>query len=94
VNDGILIRLSIPSMTEDRRKEMVKVVGQLAEQARVSIRTAREDIHKGFKQQEENNEITSDDLLDAKLALQEIVDAYNLQVKDIAAAKEKDILTI
>jgi len=94
VNDGVLIRLSVPSMTEDRRKEMVKVVGQLAEQARVSIRTAREDIHKGFKQQEENNEITSDDLLDAKLALQEIVDAYNLQVKEISAAKEKDILTI
>jgi ribosome recycling factor len=94
VNDGILIRLSVPPMTEDRRKEMVKVVGQLAEAARVSMRNAREEIHKTFKQQEEANQLTSDDVLDAKLELQEIVDGYNGQIKDITAAKEKDIMTI
>jgi ribosome recycling factor len=94
VNDGILIRLSVPPMTEERRREMVKVVGQLAEAARVSVRNAREEIHKTFKQQEEANQLTSDDVLDAKLELQEIVDGYNGQIKDITAAKEKDIMTI
>lgn len=94
VNDGILIRLNIPPMTEERRKEMVKLVGQFEEQAKVSMRNIREEILKEAKKQEDNNQMTSDDIIDFKVALQEEVDKFNEQVKGIASAKEKDILTV
>jgi ribosome recycling factor len=94
VNDGILIRLSVPPMTEERRKEMVKVIGQLSEEARVGIRSIREDLWKDIKRQEDDNEMTSDDVVDAKEDLQKVVDAYNEKIKDLAATKEKEIMTI
>ena len=94
VNDGNLIRLSVPPMTEERRKEMVKVIGQITETARIGIRNIREDIIKDFKRQEENDEITDDDVAAQKKKLQEIVDAYNVKIKEIAAAKEKEVMTI
>lgn len=94
VNDGALIRLSIPPMTEERRKEMSKVVGQLAEQAKVSIRNIREDLHKDLKKQEDDNTMTADDVVSGKKDLQAVVDGYNEHVKDIAVAKEKEIMTI
>ncbi len=93
-NDGSVIRLSIPPMSEERRKEMTKVVGQLAEQARIAIRNTREEILKECKKQEDDNEITSDELEGIKKNLQEVVDSYNEQVKEIAAAKEKEVMTI
>lgn len=94
VNDGVIIRLSVPPMTEERRKEMVKVAGHLAEQARIAIRTAREEMVKELKRTEDDNEITKDDLENEKKDLQAAVDAANGQVKDLAAAKEKEIMTI
>lgn len=94
VNDGVLIRLSVPPMTEERRKEMVKVMGQLAEQAKIAIRGAREEELKTLKAQEENNEITEDDLKGQKEELQKIVDGYNDKIKELAAAKEKEVMTI
>ena len=94
VNDGVLIRLSIPPMTEERRKEMVKVVHQLEEQTRISIRAVREEIVKELKAQEDANEITSDDLADARDLLQTNVDTYNALIKEITANKEKEVMTI
>ncbi len=94
VNDGIVIRLSVPPMTEDRRKEMVKVAGHLAEQARIAIRTAREEMVKELHREESENALTKDDLENEKKDLQVAVDAANTQVKDLAAAKEKEIMTI
>lgn len=94
VNDGVLIRLSVPPMTEERRKEMVKVIGQVSEQARVGIRSAREELLKDIKRQEEENLMTSDDVLDAKAKLQTLVDSYNEKIKEIAGAKEKEVMTI
>ncbi len=94
VNDGILIRLSIPPMTEERRKEMVKAMGQMVELARVSVRSVREDILKDLKKKQEDDEITEDDLEGLKKDLQEIVDKYNDQIKEVAAAKEKEVMTI
>jgi ribosome recycling factor len=93
-NDGNVIRLSIPPMSEERRKEMVKVVGQLAEQARIAIRNVREELLKEFKKQEEDNEITEDDLEGIKKDLQEVVESYNEKVKEAAGAKEKEVMTI
>ncbi len=94
INDGNLIRLNIPQMTEERRKEMVKVVGQYAEAARISVRNVREEILKDFKKQEEENKLTKDDMESEKKDLQETVDKYNEKIKEIAAAKEREILTI
>jgi ribosome recycling factor len=93
-NDGNLIRLSIPQMTEERRKEMVKVVSHLGEQARIAMRVARDEILKALKQQEDKNAITKDDLESEKKKLQEEVDKFNAMIKDIVTLKEKEIMTI
>jgi ribosome recycling factor len=94
VNDGILIRLSIPQMTEERRKEMVKQLGQMMEQAKIAVRNVREEILKDLKKQQEENNLTDDDFEGQKKDLQEIVDKYNEKIKDIAAVKEKEVMTI
>jgi len=94
VNDGVLIRLSIPPMTEERRKELVKVLGKLAEEARIALRNVREDAIKDLKKKQDNGEYTEDDVENEKKDLQEVVDKYNAQIKDITEAKEKEIMTI
>lgn len=94
INDGNVIRLNIPQMTEERRKEMVKVVGQLAEKARIGVRNVREEILKDLKRQEDENILTSDDVDSEKKQLQEVVDKYNEKIKEAASAKEKEIMTI
>ncbi len=94
VNDGMLVRLNIPPMTEERRKEMVKLLGQISEKAKIAIRNVREEIIKEFKKQEEEQNLTEDDISGMKKDLQEVVDRYNEQVKEISAAKEKEIMTI
>ncbi|GAC1412265.1 MAG: ribosome recycling factor [Candidatus Doudnabacteria bacterium] len=94
VNDGALIRLNIPQMTEERRKEMVKQLGQMAEQAKISLRNIREEVIKELKRQQEEDNLTDDDFEGQKKDLQEIVDKYNDQIKEIAAAKEKEVMTI
>jgi len=94
VNDGVLVRLSIPPMTEERRKEMVKVAGHLSEQARISVRNVREEILKEMKSSEENGEMTKDDIEQEKKDLQENIDNFNSVIKEIASVKEKEILTI
>ncbi len=94
VNDGLLVRLNIPPMTEERRREMVKVLGQITEQARIAIRGAREEVIRDLKNQQEENKITEDDVEGQKKDLQELVDKYNEKIKEIAAAKEKEIMTI
>ncbi len=89
VNDGTFIRLTIPQMTEERRKELVKIVGQMAERARVAIRNVREEIWK------EIQKITQEDDKQAgKEDLQKVVDKYNEEIKKTAEAKEKEVMTI
>ncbi len=94
VNDGTLIRLSVPQMTEERRKELVKVLGQMAEQARIAVRNVREEIIKDLKKQQDDGQLTEDDVVGQKKDLQEVVDKYNAQIKEISEAKEKEIMTI
>lgn len=94
VNDGNLVRLNIPPMTEERRKEMVKVLGQITEQARIAVRGVREEFIRELKKQQEDNKITEDDAEGQKKDLQEVVDKYNESIREIAAAKEKEIMTI
>ena len=94
VNDGTYIRLSIPQMTEERRKELVKVVSQMAEKARVTVRNIREDIWKEIQKQEKDGKLSEDDRISGKKDLQEVVDKYNDEIKKTSEAKEKEVLTI
>ena len=93
-NDGNFIRLVIPQMTEDRRKELVKVVSQISEKSRVSIRNIREEIWREIQNLEKNGKISEDDKVKGKEDLQKVVDKYNEEIKKFAESKEKEILTI
>ena len=93
-NDGIVIRLNLPPLTEERRKDLAKVVGRLAEEARISIRRARQDMHDVMKAKEKDSAITEDQLHVYEKKLQESVDKVNLEIETMARNKERDIMTI
>jgi ribosome recycling factor len=93
-NDGNVIRIALPSLNEERRKEMVKMLGQLAEKAKIGIRNGREDIMKKLRQAENDGKISKDDLNRGQKKLQELVDKYNDDIKKHAEAKEKEIMTV
>ncbi len=94
VNDGLCIRINIPPLTEERRKDLTKIVHKLAEDARISVRTARQDAHNHFKQLKTSSEITEDDLHSANKHLQDKVDDVNKQIDELAKGKEKDVMTV
>lgn len=93
-SDGQLLRITLPTLTEQRRKELVKVVGQLAEKARIGIRNVREDILKAAKRAEGEGEATKDDLAALQKKVQDLVDGYNAQIKQTVEDKEKEIMTV
>ncbi len=93
-NDGNVVRINLPPLTEDRRKEMVKLVGQIAEHAKIGIRQVREDILKAVKREESEGRATKDDVAGAQKRVQDVVDDYNKQIKDIADDKEKELMTV
>jgi len=94
MNDGNLIRLNIPSLTEERRKEMVKFLHKKAEESRISVRTVREEIWKKIQQLEAEGDISEDDKFSGKDALQKVVDEYNKKIEEISERKEKEIMTV
>ena len=93
-NDGVVIRITLPALNEERRKEMVKLVGQITEKGKIGIRNARETIHKEMKKAESDGKISKDDLQVGQKKLQEVVDNYNEEIKKHAEAKEKEIMTV
>jgi ribosome recycling factor len=93
-NDGNVVRINLPPLTEDRRKEMVKLVGQIAEQARIGIRQVREEIMKAVKRSESDGGATKDDVSAAQKKVQDLIDDYNKQIKEIAEEKEKELMTV
>jgi ribosome recycling factor len=94
VNDGVVVRISIPPTTEERRKELVKIVGQKAEDSRVSIRHARQKAHDTIKKMKDDKAIGEDELYTYQDMLQKKVDDFNKQVEDKAKAKEQEIMTV
>lgn len=94
VNDGICVRINLPPLTEERRKDLVKVVHKLAEEARIGIRTARQDANNHFKQLRSSSEITEDDKTSAEKQLQVKVDDYNKKIDEMAKGKEKEVMTV
>jgi len=94
INDGSIIRLIIPPLSEDRRKELTKIAHQKIENGRVSIRNIREEIWKQLKKEEKDGKISEDDMFIQQKELQKIVDEYNEKIKEIGNSKEEEIMTI
>ena len=93
-NDGRVIRLVFPQLTEDRRKDLVKQVKKYAEDAKVAMRNIRRDGMDYVKKLKKNNEITEDDQKKAEKDLQTLLDKYIKKVDDALAAKEKELMAI
>jgi len=93
-NDGVMIRVPIVKPTEEKRKELTKLVNKFAEEARISIRTARQDAHNEIKKMKEDGRITEDDFFTNDKEIQTLVDQYNKKIEELAAQKEADILKI
>lgn len=93
-NDGSLIRIPIPQLTEERRKDIVKMIKKMAEEAKVIIRNIRRDANEGFKKSEKDKEISEDDAKKGVAKIQEITDEYIKKIDEITAKKEKDVMEI
>jgi ribosome recycling factor len=93
-NDGKVIRINLPALTEERRKEFIKLLNQKAEEARIAVRKHREEIWEEIQTAEKDGKIGEDDKFAGKDKLQEIVDEYNGKIEEIRAKKEQDIMTI
>ena len=93
-NDGRLIRLVFPQLTEERRRELQKLVRKYAEEGKVAVRNIRRDAMENFKAQKKRSEITEDDLKDVEKELQELTDEYVKEVDALAAKKEKELAEI
>lgn len=93
-NDGRIIRLVFPQITEERRKELCKDVKKMAEDSRVSIRSTRRDCLDKLKKMEKASEITEDDLKVGEKKIQDLTDKYIKEIDKTAEAKEKDIMEI
>ena len=93
-NDGKVIRLNFPPLTEERRKELVKTVKKYSEEAKVQIRNIRRDAMEDFKKKQKASEITEDDLKGIEKDIQNLTDKYVKEIDDITASKEKEILDV
>ncbi len=93
-NDGNVIRLVIPQLTEERRKELAKDVKKSAENAKVVVRNVRRDTMEELKKSQKNNELTEDDLRDMEKQVQKITDDSIKNVDKITADKEKELLEV
>ncbi|MFC5541220.1 MAG: ribosome recycling factor [Bacilli bacterium] len=93
-NDGNVIRLTIPPLTEERRKELVKVVKKEAEEAKVAIRNVRRDANDELKKLEKNGEMTEDELRGHVNDIQKLTDEFIAKVDNLAKEKEDEILSI
>jgi len=93
-NDGKAIRLSIPQLTEERRKELAKTVKKMAEEGKIKLRNSRRDANEELKAMKKNNKISEDELFAAQDDVQKLTDQYIEKTDKILAAKEKEIMEI
>ncbi len=93
-SDGTAIRLSIPQLTQERRKELVKTVSKKAEEAKVAIRNIRRDANEHIKKLEKDKEITEDESKKGQEKFQKIVDGFIKNVDTLKEAKEKEIMEV
>lgn len=93
-NDGNVIRITIPPMTEERRTELVKLVKRTGEDAKVAIRNIRRDANEEMKKKEKNGEMSEDESRRAQEEIQKMTDQYIREVDDIITAKEKEVMEV
>jgi ribosome recycling factor len=93
-NDGVVIRLAFPQLTEDRRKELIKVVHQRAEDGRVAVRNVRRHIKDGLERLEHAAEISEDDLKRAEKELQKLTDQFVAEIDEIQRHKEQELMEV
>jgi ribosome recycling factor len=93
-NDGKIIRLNIPPLTEERRQEFVKMASKLAEEGKVSIRNIRRDAVDDARKLGKSGELSEDQSLDLQDSIQALTDKYSAEIDQLFAAKEKEILTV
>jgi ribosome recycling factor len=94
VNDGKLIRISVPHLTQERRKEIAKYIGKMAEEFRVAVRNERRVLVENIKKLEKNKVITEDDKKKLEVQAQKITDGYIKKIDDSIAVKEKEIMQV
>lgn len=94
VNDGKLIRIAIPPLTEERRKDLVKIVKKYSEECKIAVRNVRRDGNESLKGLEKEKKITEDDLYKSQNKIQEMTDSYIKKIDEITEKKEKEILEI
>ena len=93
-NDGKIIRLAFPQLTEERRKELVKQIAKYAEGGKVAIRNIRRDAVDAFKAQKKNGEITEDDMKIAEKDIQKMTDDMSKEIDALTEKKEKELLEV
>lgn len=93
-NDGKTIRLNIPALTEERRKELVKIAKKRAEEARVAVRNIRRDINEEVKKAEKEQHLSEDDVKKLHDEIQKITDSYIAKIEEVLQHKEKEIMEV
>ncbi len=94
VNNGVCVILNIPTLTEERRRDLLKVMGRMAEEARIAVRNVRHDVLTTYKRSEAEGEMTEDDRKAAEKRLQEAVDSANEAIMKLSQEKEQQIMTV
>lgn len=94
VNDGLIIRLSVPQMTQERREEMVRLISKKGEEARIALRNVRQDVWDKIKKMEKDDQITEDDRYTAEKEINEIIDDFNKRIEETVKSKESELRTI
>ncbi len=93
-NDGVMIRLALPPLTEERRKELVKVAHRKVDEAKIAVRNCRRDGHDTLREQEKAKEISADELKRSVDRLQKLTDRYTAELEKLGQAKEQEILSV
>ncbi len=93
-NDGVVIRLTFPKLTEENRKMIVKDVSKMAEDSKVAVRSIRRDAMDKLKKMQKASEITEDDLKSGEEEVQKITDNHIKEIEKVASAKEKEVMEI
>jgi ribosome recycling factor len=93
-NDGSVLRIVFPPLTEERRKELVKEVNKYGEEGKIAIRSIRRDTLEKFKAMKKNSEITEDDLKTCEKDVQNLTDKFIKEIDEVVAEKEKEIMSI
>jgi ribosome recycling factor len=94
INTGDMIRINLPELTEERRREFVKLAKEKAEEARVGIRTSRGEVWNAIKKAKTDGEISEDDMYHGEAEIQKLIDSYNKKVEEILSRKEKELLEV